>query len=113
MKCKVRQQIFKRQKTESNGKKLTQLTVFANHAKILKTFDIVLQPMDLAMDDKTANTKNKKNISSYSLKRGLKRSCIHELYKTAKVHKCLATNLEVRSFRKSGFSRLNLSLSDR
>ena len=27
-------QIFKRQKTESNEKKLTQLTVFANHAKI-------------------------------------------------------------------------------
>ena len=69
--------------------------------------------MDLAMDDKTANIKNKKSISSYSLKRGLKRSCIHKLNKTTKVHKCLATNLEVRSFRKSGFFLLNLNLSDR
>ena len=44
-----------------NEKKLTQLTVFANHAEN-KTFDIVLQPMDLAMDDKTANIKKTRKI---------------------------------------------------
>ncbi len=55
-------------------------------------FDIVLQPMD----DKTAKINNKKN-----------------LFQATKVHKCLATaHVEVRSFRKIRFSRLNLSLSD-